>query len=123
MSDQRFRRSDRLRTTAEFQRVYQRRVSSSDGVLLVYVCENDLGHARLGLSVSRKVGPAVVRNRWKRLIREAFRQNRSELPASLDLVVIPKSPAPLSLEQVQFSLIRQSGRAAARLVKKPIPES
>jgi ribonuclease P protein component len=91
MGDFRFLRSHRLRTTADFQRVYNRRSSASDNCLLVYACENDLGHPRIGLSVSRKVGNAVVRARWKRLLREAFRLSRTELPAGIDLVMIPRS--------------------------------
>ncbi len=47
-------------------------------------------YPRLGLSVSRKFGHAVMRNRWKRLLREAFRICREELPQGIDLVVIPR---------------------------------
>lgn len=48
---------------------------------------------RLGITVSRKVGNAVVRNRLKRLIREAFRVQQHDLPASLDIVVVAKRSA------------------------------
>ena len=56
--------------------------------------ENELGVTRLGLSVLRRVGNATVRNRWKRLLREAFRLSREKLPAGLDLVVVAKSEPP-----------------------------
>ncbi len=46
--------------------MYLRRCSVSDPLLLIFVDSNDLGHPRIGLSVSRKVGGAVLRNRWKR---------------------------------------------------------
>ena len=111
----RFPRTHRIRTTPEFRAVYEKKARASDQCLLVYARENDLGHPRLGLSVSRKVGNAVVRNRWKRLIREAFRLNLSRLPEGVDLVVIPKqSPAP-SYQQVETSLCSVARRAARRL--------
>ena len=84
-------------------------------MLLVFGCENDLPNARLGLSVSRKVGNAVVRNRWKRVIREAFRLSRSQLPEGIDLVVIPKSNASPTLDVVAGSLNRLAQKIAACL--------
>ncbi len=108
-------RENRLRQAAQFARVYARRVSASDGRLLVYVAENELGHPRLGVSVSRKVGGAVTRNRWKRLLREAFRLERSELPQGLDLVVIPRGTAVPEMSALRSSLVRLSQRAAERL--------
>jgi ribonuclease P protein component len=115
--DFRFLRPYRLRTTAEFQRVYNRRSSASDDSLLVYACENELEHPRLGLSVSRKVGNAVVRNRWKRLLREAFRLSRTQLPVGVDLVIIPRSSGEPHLDNLRMSLIRLAERAQKRLAK------
>jgi len=118
----RFLRCYRIRTTAEFRAVYTKKARASDQCLLVYARKNDLGHPRLGLSVSRKVGNAVVRNRWKRLIREAFRLNLSQLPQGVDLVVIPKqSPAP-PFRQVEGSLCDVARRAARRLKGPPRKE-
>src|ERR671922_2055384 len=85
-----FRPHEHLRRPADFQRVYDRRRSASDGWLIVYACENGLPHLRLGLSVSRKNGKATHRNRLRRLYREAFRLTRHEMPTGLDLVLIPR---------------------------------
>jgi ribonuclease P protein component len=113
--DQTFRPEHRLRRPAEFDAVFRRRKSAADDVLVVYASENGLPHARLGLSVSRKVGGAVDRNRWKRLIRESFRMNRTKLPTGLDLVVIPRAGIVPSLAAISESLPRLAGRIAGKL--------
>ena len=115
MESRHFPKRFRLRKRDEFARVYDRRCSASDGLLLVFAAANDLGHPRLGLSVSRKVGKAVARNRWKRLLREAFRHVRGELPADVDLIVIPRAGAEPALAPLMASLVRLAGRAGAKL--------
>lgn len=115
MADARFPPACRIRRRADFERVYRQRSVASDGVLLVFACRNDLPHARLGLSVSRKYGGAVARNRWKRRLREVFRQNRQRLPAGVDLVVLPKTADERGLDELGRSLVRLAERAARRL--------
>jgi len=114
MMSERFLARFHLRRGVDFQRVYDRRASASDGRLLVFLAANELGYPRLGLSVSRKHGGAVVRNRWKRLLREAFRLSLAELPSGVDLVLIPRGGEP-KLEELQTSLVRLANKAAKRL--------
>ena len=90
----------------------------ADGRLVIYVARNELGHTRLGLSVSRKVGKAVLRNRIKRLLREAFRLCRHELPAGYDLICIPRHGAPATLDDYKRSLRKLVAGGAARLQKR-----
>ena len=114
-SGQGFPRERRLRRAADFQRVYQGKIYASDSVLVITAARNSLGQTRLGLSVSRVVGRAVVRNRWKRLIREAFRQSRTRLPAGVDLIVRPRRGATPEFRSVSESLVRLSQQVAKRV--------
>lgn len=117
----RFRPHEHLRRPCDFRRVYDRRRSVSDDWLIVYACENDLPYLRLGLSVSRKVGGAVQRNRLRRLYREAFRLSRHDMPVGLDLVLIPRRPEPPALEDLRRGLpqlVRQLQRKLQRDARK-----
>jgi ribonuclease P protein component len=113
-----FPRSRRLLKTAEFDRVFNRRRSHADGMLVLYACENGLDHARLGLVVSRKAGNSVLRARWKRCLREAFRLSQHELPTGLDLVVLPRPNATPTMPRVCESLRGLAARVARQLEKK-----
>jgi ribonuclease P protein component len=113
--DQRFLSHYRIRRAGDFQRAFRRRASVADPSLIVYSFSNGLAYSRLGLSVSRKVGGAVVRNRWKRLLREAFRLSRPQLPVGVDLVVVARAGAEPTLASLSESLTRLAGRAAKKL--------
>ena len=83
----------RLRRRREYlalQRSGRRRHTASFVVLEAPAAR---GLSRLGVTVSSRVGDAVVRNRVKRLVREIFRERRLDMPAALDLVVIAKPQA------------------------------
>lgn len=92
-------RAGRLSRSAEFQRVYRQGRSHANRHLVLYVFQSpSAAPARLGLSVSRKVGGAVERNRVKRLLREAFGELRGQLPESHDIVLVAR-PAALELAE------------------------
>ncbi len=86
----RFRPRQRLRTAAEFDRVFRRGVRLDGALFVLVAAPNDSSHDRLGLAVSRRVGGAVTRNRVRRLLRESFRKlERGSRPGS-DLVILGK---------------------------------
>jgi ribonuclease P protein component len=83
----------RLLRTTDFRRVYAQRQSVAIGPLVMYGAQQvtKLSHARIGISVSRRVGNAVVRNQWKRRLREAFRKVKTQFSADLDVVVVVRT--------------------------------
>ena len=109
----RFRPHERIKDPGAFRRAFERRRWESDATLTIYGLENGLDHPRLGISVSRKkVKTAAGRNRLKRLIREAFRLSKPELPAGLDLIVVPRNPA------ARFDDVRRALPELARALER-----
>ena len=100
----------RLRSQHEFQRVYELRCRVSDDRLLLYGAPNGQSYSRIGLSVSRRLGNAVRRARLKRMLREAFRRTRHELPVGWDWILIPRKQPALTVAQLQRSLGTLSNR-------------
>jgi ribonuclease P protein component len=88
----------RLSRSAEFDRVFRQGRSHANRVLVLYGfpradAASPEAEPRLGLSVSRRVGGAVERNRVKRLLREAFEQEAARLPAGHDVVIVARPEA------------------------------
>jgi ribonuclease P protein component len=84
----------RLRKGSDFRRVYSAQGRHDGALLILHVRPNQLGHARIGLSVSTKVGGAVVRNAVKRRLREACRSWVEALPGEgIDLVIVARPEA------------------------------
>lgn len=100
--------------------MYRRGRSVSDRCFVLHVfprpAEAEGGEARLGLSVGRRVGGAVERNRVKRLVREAFRELAPALPPGQDVVVVARAEAHALAEREGLEGVRSAlGALAARL--------
>lgn len=106
----RFQKAQHLRNSRDFQHIYDAGQRAGDGNLLIFARRNELGITRIGLSVSRKHGGAVQRNRRKRMLRESFRLSQHQLPVGLDLILIPR--------HVEFPIQQDLQRSLRRLVDK-----
>jgi ribonuclease P protein component len=120
MNQFRFPATSRLKTPRDFDRVYATGIYAADEVLVINAAASELAHARLGLAVSKKVGNAVARNRWKRLIREAFRLAQHDLPPAIDLVVRPRAGAEPAFEPIQQSLVELAKRLSKKTRRTPV---
>lgn len=81
-----------MASSAEFQEVYRKGRSVANKDLVAYVLKKQEPITRLGISVSKKIGSAVIRNRIRRLIKEAFRRNEAEISRGYDIVIIARQP-------------------------------
>jgi ribonuclease P protein component len=92
-----FPKADRLGGRLTFAAVYAKGIKKSAGPIAVYALPNERANSRLGLSVSRRVGTAVRRNRIKRLLRESMRLERLNLPIGYDWIIVVRPHTPLEL--------------------------
>ena len=116
--NRRFPKRDRLLSAAEFMVVFSEKRSVADGCTIVYARPNGRGYSRLGLSIGRKFGNAVARNRLRRLCREVFRCHRDQLPQGWDFVIVPQSADMPSADRVRRSLLRLMQRVTRKASRR-----
>lgn len=88
-----FPKAVRLRTRREFSRFSTPQLRFVGKAIIIEALEQQLGVTRLGITVSKRFGKANQRNRFKRIVREAFRRCLSQLPIGLDINVKPRNEA------------------------------
>jgi len=113
--NQRFPKQARITHQRVFELVFRSGQVAADNVLVVHAIRSESNRSRLGISISRRVGNAVVRNRWKRLIREAFRRQQDLLPPGLDMIIRPKRGAVPDHDAIRRSIIYLSKKLDRRL--------
>ena len=109
----------RVRLDRDFRRAYDRRLRRDLGFASLLAAANGLTHARLGISISRRVGTAVRRNRIKRLLREAFRLEQRAMPAGVDLIVQVRPHEPRELATYRTALLEHAPTLGALALREP----
>lgn len=103
-----------IRRPQDFARAYDGGIRAGDGHLLVFAAKNELPFSRFGLSVSKKHGSAVIRNKKRRRLREAFRLQQQQLPVGFDFVLIPRQRDDSTLRDFERSLKGITRRLVAK---------
>ena len=96
-----------LKDNREFQHVYKKGKSLANKYIVVFVLKNNRDFNRLGISASKKVGKAVVRNRQRRRLKEAFRLLEAGVCVGYDIVILPRAAiTQISFSEISFGLGR-----------------
>ncbi|WFA08316.1 ribonuclease P protein component [Tissierella sp. Yu-01] len=96
----------RLRKNLEFRKVYNNGKNFWNRNLVLYIRKNDLEETRLGLTITKKVGNAVVRNKIRRRLKEIYRLNLYRVKDGYDLIIIPKkNVVDISYKELESALI------------------
>lgn len=82
----------RVRKRRDFERAYEEGKKVVTPEFALFARPNGLPHSRLGITTTRRLGKAVTRNRARRLVREAYRTHRQDIPMGFDLVFVVRSP-------------------------------
>jgi len=112
--NQRLTRQERLVNKRDFDRVFREGHTFRLAEIIARAIPNDLERSRIGLSVGRRAGNAVRRNRIKRLLREAFRLNKQRLSVPCDIVLIPRA----GWRDLSFHAIEPTFRKALSEIEK-----
>ena len=111
-----FRKYQRVVHRQHMTRALRQGVCAADGTLVLFAFKTGADQpAKLGVTIPKKTGNAVVRNRWKRLIRESFRTQQDDFPTGYDFVIRPKKGARPIWKQIQKSVPELVAKALSRL--------
>ena len=108
--------SDSMKKTSDFHNVYENGKSYANKYIVLYVWENGSSFNKVGISCSKKIGNSVVRHRFARLVREAYRLHENVFNSGLDIVVVARACArDAGYHDIEDSLLSLAGKA--RIIK------
>lgn len=98
---------NRIKKNDEFQAVFKSGVSVANRQFVIYMLEKpEQNEMRIGLSVSKKIGKAVIRNQIKRNVRQTFLELKEDLKQNMDYIIIARKPtAEMNFHEVKKSLV------------------
>ena len=112
--EQSFRKHERVRKRKDYSRIYKNGARLYSENFLVLIHPNEEGTRRLGITVGKRIGNSVKRNRIKRLLREFFRLHKDSLPAGADIVItVRKDVSARSLQEITRELESLSQKQSA----------
>ncbi|ABK88158.1 Ribonuclease P protein component [Bacillus cereus 95/8201] len=116
------KKKHRIKKNDEFQTVFQKGKSNANRQFVVYQLDKEeQPNFRIGLSVSKKIGNAVVRNRIKRMIRQSITELKDEIDSGKDFVIIARKPcAEMTYEELKKSLIHVFKRSGMKRIKSSV---
>lgn len=117
--DDDMRSTETLKENNDFRRLYKRGKSYVSPQIVVYAAKNRQGTNRIGITVSKKLGKAVQRNRAKRIIREAYRANEEKLGIGYDLVFVARARC-LSMKSTALSVSMGRLLKSAGLIRESL---
>ena len=101
------KQTESIKENYEFKRVYKRGKSSADANIAVYFFKNYNGYNRLGITVSNKIGKAVIRNKIRRRIKNSFHLNAVNFKNGYDIVIVARTRAVYAdQKKLEKSLLR-----------------
>ena len=109
---------NRLKKDKDFRKIYQKKKSMANRLLIIYILENKYEYNRVGFTVSKKIGKSVTRNRVKRLLKESYRLNEGKILPGYDIIFVARDIASKAsykeIEGAMLHLLRKR-----KLVKRP----
>ena len=117
--DQRFGPHERVKLQRDFDRLFREGRALRYPEFTLRVLPGETGHARLGLSVGKRVGNSVRRNRIKRLLREAFRRNKGLLTCPCDLAIVPST----RWQELRLAVVEPTMRRALQDVSRLLAQT